>query len=112
MKSSDWFVVGVRLVAIWLLLDCLNESALGAERHFGMATSQLTSESAYWFHAGVDLIVGLGMLLWAPFMSSMLEWEWRPKHRCQECGYDLWATTDRCPECGTPVAAPEAKAAD
>jgi hypothetical protein len=69
MKSRDWFVLGLRLFGVWLLMECLGESVLGAEVHFNMITLRTSTEQAYWFHAGVNLFAGLGLLIYAPSIA-------------------------------------------
>lgn len=75
MKSREWFIVGLRLLGVWLLISCLTEMVAGTQAHFGMVTLRTTSELAYWFHAGVDLVAGVMLLISAPNFCDALAWD-------------------------------------
>lgn len=63
MKAKDWFIVGLRLLGMWLLLMvCLTECIYAAGSHYKMAQGD---EGMYWFHAAVSLVLGLATLIYA-----------------------------------------------
>ena len=103
MKPKDWFIVGVRLIGVWVLLEFLGEVIAACQVNFGMTTSHTYTQNALWFHAAVLLVAGIALIICAPLFSNILDWQTLPENRCPKCGYDLRASKDRCPECGTPI---------
>jgi hypothetical protein len=104
MRSSDWFMVGVRLIGVWEILAGIGELVYYVEVQQNMSRTTNNFASAYLFHAVIYLILGLGLLITAPGIARLFDW--RPlskRHACPECGYDLRSGHDKCPECGHPV---------
>ena len=105
MKSRDWFMVGLRLFGVWLLLDGLGEAIAGVEAHLRMTPARITPEAAYWFHMTVDLIAGLALLVCAPALCDLLNWEVVMPLRCEKCGCEIPSAPGQCPKCGTTATA-------
>jgi hypothetical protein len=99
MKRKDWFVVGVQLLGVWLLIGFVDEARLLLEFALGWARVGQISAAGVAVHGGVDLLIGLYLLAGAPILT-LLAFGKRDEHSCERCGYDIRATPDRCPECG------------
>jgi hypothetical protein len=63
----------------------------------------------YWFLA-ICFAIAPALWLASTHHRRRLRKRLRTNH-CQQCGYDLRASTDRCPECGTAIPAPAQPAA-
>ena len=74
MKSSDWFIIGVRLLGVWLLIQCLQELIAFTELKTGMVTRQLTTSSAYTFHAMIDFCAAGLLLFGARPLAGLFDW--------------------------------------
>jgi hypothetical protein len=58
MKQQEWFVVGIRLIGVWLLFLGIEELVTLVEARFGLISPLHTGLGAYFFHAAVDFAVG------------------------------------------------------
>ena len=76
MKTgSAW---GVRLLGIWLLIECLQELVGAAQIHFGFLRPYQSTLPAYFLHAGVELAAGLYLLLGARSLVALVYKNDRP----------------------------------
>ena len=72
MTREDWFDVGVRLLGIWLLIECLGELVAAAQIHFGFLRPYQSTIPAYFLHAAVELAAGLYLLLGARSLVALV----------------------------------------
>ncbi|HEY8668694.1 MAG TPA: hypothetical protein VIL86_18750 [Tepidisphaeraceae bacterium] len=105
MKAKDWFLVGVRLFGVWMLLEGVAQTVVLLQAMLGLVTLQRTWPIAYIMHALVDFAIGVYLLQGAPLLIALAKWERKPEHpECAYCGYDLTGNVSgTCPECGKPV---------
>lgn len=62
MRQREWFVLGIRLLGVWVILSGIEEFVALAEARFGLTSPLHTQLGAYLLHAAVDFAVG-GYLL-------------------------------------------------
>lgn len=74
MKAREWFIVGTRLLGVWMTIECVREMVALAEVRSGMMPVRSTSPSAYLFHGVVDLLVGCLLLWGAAPLSRFFDW--------------------------------------
>jgi hypothetical protein len=102
MRPKDWFGVGVRLLGVWELLECLDEIRMAAEAHLGLLPLR-TPLATYFVHGAADLVVGIYLLMGAPLLLSFA-FSRHNEALCGNCGYDLTGNVSgKCPECGMPT---------
>lgn len=73
MTPRDWFTVGVRLVGVWMLVQCALWVAAAIALHLQVSESQGTSVRGFLFQAGVE--GGIGILL----LTVAAPWLWRER---------------------------------
>ena len=62
MKQREWFVLGVRLLGVWVVIAGIGELVALAEVRFGLVSPLHTELGAYLLHAAVDFAVGAYLL--------------------------------------------------
>lgn len=103
MKPRELFIVGVRLLGIFWLASCADMLVLYVSRQTGLVTSESTQPNAALFHAVVEFLVGILLLLCGHTIASALPWDFRMTGTCAQCGRDLNPDSRTCPACGTAV---------
>src|SRR5690242_19934313 len=101
MKPRDWFVVGVKLFGIWLLINCIEDMRYVVEIYAGFFNPPRTPLASYWIHGAADLVVGLYLLSGAPLLTTWAYGKALEPPACDKCGYNLQGNVSGvCPECG------------
>jgi hypothetical protein len=106
MRPSAWFIVGVRLFGVYLLIRALEEAIIFFQVRSDMLTLRQTAPAAYLFHGAVYFVVAGLLLFGAPSLAKLLHWPRRDEEeppKCPGCGYDLRGGHEKCPECGRAV---------
>jgi len=104
MKPRDWFLVGVKLFGVWLLISCVDELRYVAEIYIGTFSPSRTPVASYWIHAGLNLLVGLYLLNGAPLLTTWAFGRSVTEPACDKCGYSLQGNVSGvCPECGAQI---------
>ncbi|HSV14606.1 MAG TPA: hypothetical protein VLI90_10115 [Tepidisphaeraceae bacterium] len=75
MKPKDWFVVGVRLIGVWWLVQALQELIYLICFELKYTTSSLYTPGTFVVHAVANLLIGLFLVSGAKLLVSFAgEW--------------------------------------
>lgn len=73
MKAAEWFIVGVRLIGVWLLVQAAIYVMTFVDVFFEMAPQvqgDMRSSSVYLFHAFAQAILSVCLLFGAPRLAK------------------------------------------
>lgn len=76
MKPKDWFVVGVRLIGVWWLVEASQELFYFINAEMGYSKSTLYLPGTYGVHAVGNFVVGLFLISGAKLLMSFAgDWD-------------------------------------
>lgn len=74
MRPADWFAVGIRLLAVWILTQAVTYVVLFVDSSLGITPPplrEMATPGSYLFYAGTTTVVGLALLFGADLLSRL-----------------------------------------